>query len=199
MKGLKWPLFTRKKWFRIPLVLIVLWISLHMVVITWQGLQNDPHPADVAIVLGNRVYADGSLANWTKGRVDRALELYREGKVKRIFCSGGLGGEDHFPEGTAMRNYLLAQGVPDSAVVADNEGVNSYATAVDFNAWNEERKYRKVIVVSQFYHISRSVYILRKTGFQGAIYSASSKQYQFKDLFGTLREVPAFYKYMLVY
>ena len=199
MIRLKWPAFTRRNGFRIPFLLFVLWIGTHVIVITWQGLQNDPPPADVAMVLGNRVYADGSLANWTKGRVDRALELYREGKVKRIFCSGGLGVEDHFPEGTAMRNYLLAQGVPDSAVVADNDGANSYATAADFNKWNEERKYSKVIVVSQFYHISRSVYILRKTGFVGAIYSASSKQYHFKDLFGTLREVPAFYKYMLVY
>ncbi len=199
MNIIRWPAFSRNKWFRIPVLILTLWIAIHMLVITYQGLQNDPPPADVAIVLGNRVYADGRLATWTQGRVDRALELYREGKVKMIFCSGGMGLEDHYPEGTAMRDYLISKGVPDSVVVADNGGVNSYATAIDFKNWNRQKGFQKIIVVSQFYHITRSVYIMRKTGFKGAVYSASSRRFHLNDLFGTLREVPAFYKYLLVY
>lgn len=192
-------LFKKYKWPARLLLFLLIWVMAHVVYISIDGLRNEVQPADVAIVLGNRVFADGSLANWTKGRVDRALELYQEGKVKKIFVSGGLGLEDQYPEGKAMKEYLVKMGVPDSAVVADDGGANSYLTAVNFLEWNKSQGYKKAVIVSQFYHITRCKYILRKRGFEGDIQSASSRVYNIMDVVGTLREVPAFYKYLLVY
>jgi len=189
----------RHKWLRRLIYFFLAWILIHVIFITIDGLKADPDKADVAIVLGNRVYSDGSLASWTKGRVDKALELYQQGKIKTIFVSGGMGVEDHYPEGKAMKAYLLSNGVPDSAVIEDNEGANTYLTAVNFLKWNKERNYSSVVVVSQFYHITRSKYILKKVGFSGSVYSATSEVYNWKDITGTMREVPAFYKYLVVY
>ena len=172
---------------------------MHIIFITVDGLNNDSAKADIAIVLGNRVYADGSLASWTKGRVDKAFQLYEAGRVKAIFVSGGYSTENNYPEGKAMKAYLVGKGVPDSAIIEDNEEANSYLTAVNFLKWNATKNYSSVIVVSQFYHVTRSKYILRKKGFQGTIYDAASNIYNWKDIFGTIREVPAFYKYVLYY
>lgn len=187
------------RFLRIAVWFGISWFLLHTIFITLDGLNDSEGSGDLAIVLGNRVFADGSLASWTQGRVDKALELYREGKVKKIFVSGGLGVEDHYPEGKAMKEYLVRNGVPDSAVVADNAGANTYLTAKDFLEWDKKNEYDTVIIVSQFYHITRSKYILRKLGYEGEIKSASSEVYHWKDLLGTAREVPAFYKYLLVY
>lgn len=163
------------------------------------GLRDSNTASGIAIVLGNRVYADGTLATWTKGRVDKALQLYKEGRVKIIFVSGGYSMESNYAEGKAMKTYLVRKGIPDSVVIEDNQGANTYLTAVNFLKWNKGQHYSSVIVVSQFYHITRAKYILKKAGFEGEIYSASSDIFEWKDIMGTLREVPAFYKYVLFY
>lgn len=193
--------FFRNKWLRRISLLLLVWLVAHLSYIITDGLIDRNDRGDVAIVLGNAVHPDGSLSSWLQGRVDVALRLYREGKVKKIFASGGIGmdkSEEGYPEGDAMKKYLVEHGVPDSNVIADNYGRNTYLTAKNFIAWNRQYHYSSAVVVSQFYHITRSKYILRKLGFQH-VGNASSRRYSVQDIIGTLREVPAFYKYMIVY
>jgi len=193
--------FTRYKWLFRAAALLLLWLVAHITYISVDGLNDRNDTADVAIILGNTVFPDGTLSSWLKGRVDVALQLYREGRVKKIFASGGIAmssNEGGYPEGDAMCNYLLAQGVPASDVIVDNYGSNTYLTAKNFIAWNGQHHYTSAIVVSQFFHITRSKYILRKLGF-AHVGNASSRVFTWKDIMGTLREVPAFYKYVLVY
>lgn len=190
----------RFRWIKKVAVMLMLWVVIHMVYISIDGLHDYKGNAGVAVILGNQVHADGSLSPWLKGRVDKAYELYKSGKVQMIFASGGIGTkEDGFSrEGDAMKYYLVERGVPDSAIIADNAGQNTYLTAKNFLAWNTTHHYTSVIAVSQYYHITRIKYIFHKLGFAN-VYSASSDRYTFRDLVGLLREVPAFYKYMLAY
>jgi len=190
----------KHRWFKRVTLFLLVWAGIHIIYITIDGLCSFKGHADIAIVLGNRVFKDGSLSTWLQGRVDEALVLYRAGRVKKIFASGGIGtNEDgNYPEGDAMKKYLLQHGVPTSDIIADNKGQNTFLTAKDFIAWNETRHYTSAVVVSQFYHITRSKYILRKLGFKN-VYSAASEKYSWNDVVGTLREVPAFYKYLLMY
>ena len=192
--------FFKRKWFKRIFLVGLVWLLVHITWITIDGLTDSHHPADVAIILGNKVFRDSSLSFWLKGRVDKALELYRQGQVKKIYASGGMftSGEDGAPEGDAMKKYLVEHGVPAEDVIADNYGKNTYCTAKDFIAWNQRYHYTSAIVVSQFYHITRSKYILRKLGFKN-VYKASSDVYAWQDVMSTLREVPAFYKYLIVY
>jgi vancomycin permeability regulator SanA len=188
------------KWVKRISGFLLVWILIHIIYITIDGLRDYSGKADIAIIPGNRVYADGNLSAWLQGRVDKALELYKEGRVKKIFASGGISSREdrYYPEGDAMKNYLVAHGVAAADIVADNYGQNTFLTAKNFIALNKSYHFSSVIVVSSFYHITRSKYILRKLGFKN-VYNASSDYYTFKDVAGTLREVPAFYKYMLVY
>jgi vancomycin permeability regulator SanA len=190
----------RHKWVKRTAALLVAWIAIHSIYICIDGNNDYKGNADVAVILGNKVYADGTLSPWLQGRVDKALELYRQGRVRKIFASGGISkspdGEQ--PEGNAMKNYLVSQGVPAVDIIADNAGQNTYLTARDFIEWNEHYHYSSVIVVSQFYHITRIKYIFRKLGCRN-LYQASSDVYSGRDIEGTLREVPAFYKYLICY
>ncbi|HTL07257.1 MAG TPA: YdcF family protein [Chitinophagaceae bacterium] len=168
--------------------------------ISIDGLQDYHGKAGVAIILGNHVNGDGTLSPWLQGRVDKAIALYRAGQVEHIFASGGIGTKEdnYYPEADAMKNYMLAKGIPAAAITADNKGQNTYLTAVNFIAWNASHHYSNAIAVSQFYHITRIKYILHKKGF-ARVYSASSDRFHLSDLVGLLREVPALYKYMLKY
>jgi len=176
------------------------WLFIHLLYITIDGLNDYHGKAGVAIILGNQVNADGTLSPWLQGRVDKALALYRAGQVEHIFASGGIGTKEdnYYPEGDAMKNYLVLKGVPPAAITADNKGQNTYLTAVNFIAWNASHHYTTAIAVSQFSHITRIKYILHKKGFK-TVYSASSDRFTFADIIGALREVPALYKYMIFY
>lgn len=190
----------RNKWFRRAALLLLAWICIHALYITIDGLQTFKGKADVAVVLGNHVFADGSLSSWLQGRVDAALLLYQEKRVKKIFVSGGISSnkDGNYPEGDAMKQYLLRRGVPGEDVIADNAGQNTFLTAKDFIAWNASAHYQSAVLVSQFYHITRCKYIFRKLGFKH-VGGASSIKFSWRDVEGTFREVPALYKYALIY
>jgi vancomycin permeability regulator SanA len=173
------------------------WLFLHLVYISWDGLHDDKGKAEVAIILGAPVHKDGTLSPWLKGRVDKAIDLYRHGRVKKIFASGGPG-EEPIPEGNAMRTYLLQKDIPDSNIIPDNRGTNTYFTAKDFIQWNDSMHYTSAFIVTSWYHITRSKYIVKKLGFEN-VQTAASEVYFWKDGIGALREVAAFYKYLLFY
>jgi len=176
---------------------LLVWLVLHLLYISWDGLHHDTETADVAIILGNPVHSDGTLTPWLKGRVDKAVALYQLGRVKKIFASGGPG-EEPIPEGTAMRTYLLQKNIPDSNIIADNLGANTYLTAKDFIQWNGSLHYQSAIIVTSWYHITRAKYILKKLGFKH-VYGSASDVYFWQDGYGALREFVAFYKYLLFY
>jgi vancomycin permeability regulator SanA len=188
-----------RRW-RIIAGVLLGWLLVHLIYITIDGLWGYSGTADMAVVLGNRVDADGSLSPVLKGRVDEALALYRQGRVARIMASGGLGEyAGHYPEGLAMKQYLVAHGVPADRIVEDNHGENTYLTAKDLLPVVDSLQVHSVIVVSSFYHLTRSKYIIRKLGFRGEVHSDASQAFFWNDLVGLPRDAVAFYKYLIVY
>src|SRR6476620_7461744 len=155
-----------KRWKYIIGVLLI-WITVHVAYISIEGLHDFEGKADVAVILGNRVFADGTLSDWLKGRTDAALQLYQQKRIKKIYASGGISENDDgdYPEGTAMKQYLVKRGVPTADVIVD----------------------------AQFYHITRTKYIFKKLGIEN-VHHVASHAYGWADIVGTLREVPAFYK-----
>jgi hypothetical protein len=70
------------------------------------GTTDYRRPADVAVVLGAKVTADGSLSTALEDRVRTAVDLYKAGLVSRLIMSGGVG-ESGFDETIAMRNRAV--------------------------------------------------------------------------------------------
>ena len=137
-------------------LVILAWLFLHTLYMTWDGLRWFQGKADVAIILGNKVFDDGKMSPWLQGRVDEALRLYRNGQVKKIFASGGIDPDNNYHEGDVMKKYLVSEGVPADAIVPDNFGRNTYCTAVDFMQLNKREQFRSAVVVTSFYHVTRS-------------------------------------------
>lgn len=171
------------------------WFIVHSAIITIDGLNDEVQNADCILVLGNKVNEDGTLSERLKARMDKALELYNDKKATKIIVSGGLGKEGHY-EGTAMKNYLVEKGVPEASIIADNKGVDTHATAVNYASIAKENRLNSVIIVSQFYHITRTRLALKKQGVT-AIYSARAEYFEWRDLYSLVREFFGYYKYLL--
>lgn len=177
--------------FRIPAALAVLWLIAHSAYITCDGLSDNGKHADIAVVLGSKVNEDGSLSGRLRARLDCSLDLYRKRRVKRILVSGGLGKEG-FYEGDKMKAYLIAEGIPDSLVVVDNEGNTTRATVENTLKMRPELRFNGIIAVSQYFHVTRTKKLFRDQGFT-AVSSASPAYFEWRDLYAIAREFPAYY------
>lgn len=171
------------------------WVLLHLLRTTLDGLTDDVRPADCLVVLGNTVHSDGSLSERLRARLDKTQELYGQRISPLIFVSGGLGKEGHY-EGTAMQRYLVAHGVPAAAIVVDNAGDNTLATARNFRRLAQGRHLRSAVVVSQFFHLSRTKLMLRQQAVP-TVYGAHATYYEARDVYALVREFFAYYAYLL--
>lgn len=194
--SLKMPLHVA--WLRkvkITLVVLAAWVVTHVLFSTLDGLQDNQQRADIAVILGNKVNEDGTLSERLAHRLACGLVLYRSGRVPRLLVSGGLGKEG-FEEGTKMHDYLRAHGVPEAAIIVDNAGNTTQQTVRNTMQLQPALHFRRVLVVSQFYHISRTKLLFRQAGIT-EINGASPRYFELRDSYSLLREFGAYYQALL--
>ena len=128
---------------------------------------------DCIIVLGARVYEDGTLCTVLRDRMDTAIGLYRAGVSNRLLLSGDHGTEG-YDEVTAMKNYAMGEGVNERDIFLDHAGFSTYETmyrAADiFGA-------KSCVVVTQRYHLYRAVYLAEKMDMQARGVEADRRSY----------------------
>jgi len=160
------------------------------------GLTSEARPADVIVVLGNEVYADGTPSPRLAARLDTAAALYRDGRAEHIIVSGGIGTSGS-NEAKAMRDYLVDSGLVASEVIVDSEGLTTGATAKNSAAIMNERQWRSVIVVSQYFHLSRTKLAFSRNGIDD-VSAAPANYYERRDAYSLAREVVAYGKYATI-
>lgn len=176
---------------------LLIWFAVHTIYIVADGLNDEQVTADAAVILGSKVNQDGSLSPRLNARIQKGYDLYIAGKVKKLVVSGGVGKEG-FEEGTVMGAYLTLLGVPHDDIIIDNAGNNSYLTAVNYKAIAQANNFKSVIVVSQYFHITRTKMIFRKLGMEN-VSGAHADHFEWRDVYSTAREVPAYYSYWMKY
>lgn len=112
---------------------------------------DDLDRAQVAIVPGSRVDADGSLGPVVAERVEAAVFLHRVGTVEKVLVSGDNGTAE-YNETEAMRRAVLAAGVPPEDVFTDYAG---------FSTWHTMRRAHDVFGVETAVVVTQGVYVAR--------------------------------------
>jgi vancomycin permeability regulator SanA len=138
----------------------VMMIGLHVLTFGSTDYRRD---ADVAVVLGARVYPDGTLSLALSDRLDTATELYREGRVQFVLVSGAKGVEG-INEADAMRSYLLDAGLPEERILVDRAGVNTLATARHTRSLMQEHRLTSALIVSHYFHLARCKLLFEEQG-----------------------------------
>jgi nicotinamide mononucleotide transporter len=131
--------------------------------ITWAGLETHLVKSDCIIVPGARVLPDRTLGPSVQGRVDHALELYRQGWAPALIFTGGQGASGPV-EAECARDYAVAHGVPAEACFLENQ---SHTTVENFFYAREVMRahgWRSCLVVTDPFHTRRSVTIARRFG-----------------------------------
>lgn len=149
----------------------------------------DVPETDVALVLGAAVRR-GQPTPVLAERADRAIQLYKAGKVRKILVTGDNGALSH-DEVTPVKNYLLEAGVAAGDIFLDHAGFDTYSSmyrARDvFGA-------DSMTVVTQDFHLPRALYIARHLGLSAYGVAARSAGVSFKNY---IREIPASVKALI--
>lgn len=180
-----------KRIFKLFSTLFLIWFIGHILFITIDGLSDNGNNAAIAVILGNKVNEDGTLSERLKKRLECGLNLYQNHRVKKIIVSGGLGKEGYY-EGDKMKEFLIANKVPDSLIIVDNLGNNTRATVDNTIKLKDSLKFESIIVVSQYFHVTRTKMLFKKRGFQN-VSSVSPNYFEYKDLYSLIREFGAYY------
>jgi vancomycin permeability regulator SanA len=119
-----------------------------------------PH-LDVVLVLGAQVEPDRDNPRpYLRGRLDTAIQLYRDGNAKVILVSGDGDGTSG-NETQVMTRYLVSHGVDPARIVADPYGLDTYDSC---RRARDVYGLRRVFVDTQPYHLPRAVTLCRQMG-----------------------------------
>ncbi|MBR6229522.1 MAG: YdcF family protein [Eubacterium sp.] len=119
-----------------------------------------PSSVDAIIVPGAGLDEDGNPGVVLQDRLDAAIRLYQEGISKRILMSGDHR-DDYHNEVKAMKDYAVNNGIPEEAIFMDHAGFSTYDTMYRAKAIY---LINSCVIVTQNYHLQRSVYIARGLG-----------------------------------
>ena len=141
---------------------------------------------DTIIVLGAKVYDDGRLSLMLKDRLDKTIEVYNKLDIKKVIVSGDSEDSD-YDETSWMKEYLINNGIPEEDIIVDIYGLSTYDSIYRLkNVYD----IKKTIIITQKYHLYRSLYIANSLDIEAYGIPASGEHY-FGQNIRELREILA--------
>lgn len=158
--------WTARRTFKVLILGIALLVSgwgVTVLAVAAAGEADQAAPADAIAVLGAAQY-NGHPSPVFRARLDHAAALYRRGLAPVVLLTGGVGMGDTLSEADVGRRYLIALGIPADSTVALPAGVDTYASLAEVGAWFSERGSRRVVLVSDGFHLLRLRIIAARLG-----------------------------------
>ena len=128
---------------------------------------------DCIMVLGCGVRDDGTPSMMLRDRLEEGIGLFRAGVSDRMLMSGDHGRED-YDEVNLMKSYAVEAGVPSEAVFMDHAGFSTYESM--YRA-RDIFQVRRIVIVTQNYHMYRALYIAQAMGMDAYGVPSSAEQY----------------------
>lgn len=152
---------------------------------TIESLTASGEHFDVIIVLGCAVRPDGTPSHMLEDRIKTSVSLYQADLADAILMSGDR--SVGYDEVGTMQHKAEEMGVPVEKILLDPAGYSTYESIVNLL---KEYKGKRVLIVTQKYHLYRALYIAEKLGIEAYGVSADLRSYR-KQLKYDLREILA--------
>jgi uncharacterized SAM-binding protein YcdF (DUF218 family) len=131
----------------------ILWSRWVFWQIEYYANRDQAAAADAIGVFGAAEY-DGRPSPVFRARLDHAVDLYHRGIAPLIITLGGAGG-DQYTEGSVGKDYLMSQGVPEQAIIAETESRNTEESARRIAVIARANGFRRLVIVSDGTHLFR--------------------------------------------
>ena len=129
--------------------------------------------ADCILVLGCFVYSENNPSPMLYDRINQGISLYHKRAAPKLLMSGDHG-QHNYDEVNTMKNQAINNGVPSEDVFMDHAGFSTYDSM--YRA-RDVFEVKKVIIVTQRYHLSRALYIARALGLEAYGVASDPRRY----------------------
>lgn len=192
------PPWTRFRAVACAAVAASTFVAMPLLLMVTLGPTRYERRADCAIVLGARVFDDGTPSLALSDRVDEGIRLYQQGLVRAIVMSGAVDERNGFSEPEVMRARAVAAGVPEAAVILDEEGVTSSWTARNGALLMRRHGFVRAIAVTHYYHEPRVKMLFERAGVFVYTVPAHMSRRLLKEPWFITREVLAYWHSFLL-
>jgi uncharacterized SAM-binding protein YcdF (DUF218 family) len=158
----------KRLWLRIGVLAILgaaAWLAAVYHQISGQAARDEVRPADAIVVFGAAEYS-GHPSPVFRARLDHAVMLYKHRIAPLVITTGGAGEDPHFSEGGVGRSYLLAQGIPENAIIAETQGSDTSESAHRVGNIMRTNRLHTCVAVSDGYHLFRIKKMLGSEGLE---------------------------------
>jgi uncharacterized SAM-binding protein YcdF (DUF218 family) len=160
------PFWTGRRavvaFFLAVLLIAATWAAV-VVAVAVQATHDEATGADAIVVLGAAQY-NGRPSPVFRARLDHAATLYQRGFAPTVLVTGGVGARDTLDETKVGRDYLVRLGIPDEAVIPLAGGDDTFRSLEQVKRWFQGRESRRVLLVSDGFHMLRLQIIARRLG-----------------------------------
>jgi uncharacterized SAM-binding protein YcdF (DUF218 family) len=137
-------------------VLAVVLLVVSTATAIWWTARHDSQPhSDAIVVLGSAQY-NGVPSSIFEARLEHAVELYEDGVAPVVVTVGGKADGDQFTEAASGRDYLAEAGVPEDALLAVEEGVDTLESMRAVGTVFHERGWDSAVLVTDPWHAMRA-------------------------------------------
>lgn len=134
---------------------------------------HDLPKTKVGLLLGtSKTLKGGGKNDFFFFRIQAAVELYKQGKIKYLLVSGDNSTKG-YNEPLDMKEELIKSGVPDSVIFLDYAGFRTFDSVIRARDIFGQAEY---IVISQQFHNERTVYLARRNNILAFGYNAAEVQ-----------------------
>lgn len=141
---------------------------------------------DCILVLGCYVHENGQPSAMLNDRLRRGVELYDAGAAGKLLMSGDHG-RTAYDEVNAMKQFALDAAVPAEDIFLDHAGFSTYESV--YRA-KEIFQAKKIIIVTQKYHLHRALHIANAMGLEAYGVDGDYRSYS-GQFFREVREILA--------
>jgi uncharacterized SAM-binding protein YcdF (DUF218 family) len=149
--------------FAAAVLAFLLLVSSTALAIWWNARQDSRPPSDAIVVLGSAQY-NGVPSSIFEARLEHAIRLYEDGVAPVIVTVGGKATGDQFTEAEAGREYLADAGIPDDALLAVPEGVDTLESMRVVSEAFDERGWSSAVLVTDPWHAMRAERMAQDAG-----------------------------------
>ena len=147
--------------------LLLMWLFVLGLQIVAEGKVSSSRSADAAIVLGAAVYGNRPSPVFEQ-RIRHGINLYKEGKARKLLFTGGRAAGAPFAESVVARDYALFQGVPAEAMLTETGSRTTRQNLVEARLLMQRHRLRSALIVTDPLHIKRSLRMARGLGIEAA-------------------------------
>lgn len=131
------------------------------------GQRDDRSATDAIVVMGAAQY-DGTPSPIFAARLDHAIDLYHAGVAPILIVTGGKAEGDRTTEAASARAYAIAHGVPDEAILGEDQSRTTVASIRAVASLMREAGLERAVFVSDRSHMFRVLQMATDAGIAAA-------------------------------